>query len=263
MTSSEMGLLFDKVAPLFEKASVPIYFWKRSLSKLTVTPCATALRLGTGKKQLYITCQHVWQQFLEYKSNNSDAFLGAVIEGDICEIKVTACIDNCANVDIAVLDIAEPPTSIHGLPVTTEQFYSGKSQPLLTPTEGEMVVVAGYPAHLRKLEHNILSNDLLFLFLNVTKVAPTRIYCADGPGERLKSDGTQSAAPLNGMSGSPVYIVRENQPCLVGIFTDGDTTQSTLIVSLLKHVNFDGTLDWLGMPPVFNSGYMMPLEESE
>jgi hypothetical protein len=215
--------------------------------------------IDTGQRRILVTCQHVWQAYLNYRAENPKAVLGLSLgEGDACIAFASPerqIIDADPELDLAVFDFEPSQIRVNNTTVSHEKdWFPIRQWPISKLADGEYIALMGFPGK------RIQKNGMLCTF--TTQVVPLKV---SGVGERQicilnEGENVEVFADikgwLGGLSGSPAYTLSETGASLVGFVKSGfkpideaghrDDNSVFAGALFLTHACFlqrDGTLD--------------------
>lgn len=118
------------------------------------------------------------------------------------EARVGSSITHVAASDIAVIDVANEPAP------KTADFCDLSSFPLCTPEPGDKLVIAGYPELINEIQYP--EDEDGKLKPRSLQMSGSSVGEGTAPGlHALLLDKRDTLASYNGMSGSPVFRVRD------------------------------------------------------
>jgi hypothetical protein len=111
--------------------------------------------IDTGEKRLLVTCQHVWQAYLDCRSANPDAALGLTLgEGDASIAFASPegqLIEVDADLDLAVFDFEPSQVHLNNVRVNHQKdWFPIRQWPISKIGEGEYVALMGFPGKRTK-----------------------------------------------------------------------------------------------------------------
>lgn len=158
--------------------------------------------------------------------------LGSPLSFGFTSARVGSSSSHAAAADIAVLDVLSDP------PPDTSDFYDLASGPLCLPGQSAKLVVSGYPKPINEIQYPDEDRD--------GKLKPRRhiasgFFAGEGTAPMLGAIGLDAPDTLvsyNGMSGSPVFLVR----------TAGLQTFASLAGLAVREMTSSGTIDFVPAP---------------
>lgn len=250
-----MSVNHEKVVAIGEqlgRCAVPILFINNqgppSIEKILKN--ATGVLIDTGEKEILVTCQHVLSAFEEECRTNRNLRLGLGCDGLKITLFNPRVIDEDADYDIAVLELNIKHT------LKNKVIYKAAYWPPLLPSVKDAALFLGYPGSYRYVpgsKRNIFFGKACFLDF-VSSVSERNIILADEKNVReikKHGDSCPDIGALGGMSGSPVFIKRNNKHELIGIVRGaGDGPHATILATPLYYIKPDGTLDFSNRPQI-------------
>lgn len=208
--------------------------------------------INTGKKQILVTCHHVWQAYLDNKKDNLNAIL-AINLGDgnatvSFQFPERHLIDSNATLDLAVFDFESSQILVNKTLITHQKnWFPIQQWPIPKARDGEYVVLMGFPG--RQIEK--LGSTCIFkaqhLCFKISHSGYKEIHILNN-GENIEVFKDVKHW-LGGLSGSPAYTVGRNGTSLVGFVKSGSGSASESSIFsgclLLTHASFlqpDGRL---------------------
>lgn len=256
------GSMFDKefkdkierIITAIKPFSVPIYFSRgNARDPSEIFSNATVSLVDTGQKKLFITCYHVWSAFQEIKhrETNINLWLYTGHGKRIVNFNDAKLIDGDRNnLDIAILDFWSKDI----FQDNNKRFYEASEWPLPPPSKGDIIGFWGYPGIHRSVHNSgegIVSGGVLF-FDFVSSVTERYIRFSDEDKIRMVTEyipGAKSLTSLGGISGSPVFVNRNNKFELIGFAQEaGDGPHATVFITPAHFIKADGTLNRIIMP---------------
>ena len=245
-----------RALPFIKSACGPLFFaTSLEKGKGNVVDNGSFALVGTSKKDLLVTCYHVWNGFLNKRKENPGLKLCACFDDKypvpICTLPdgtENKPIDKNEKLDIAVFDL-EP-----------FKAYCGKhkmcailnSEQQIQIKEKDAVGIVGHPGRFRvEVEQGIsfgrepyvgfISSISGYKFL----VDFTRVM--DFDRNLLVKKWDKENAVTGGISGSPCFFIQPNyQPSLIGFVTDHvgweSVPENYVQVTMSSCINEDGTL---------------------
>jgi hypothetical protein len=207
----------------------------------------TLVDLGSG--QMAITCSHVLDGYRErLKENNKVLFrIGKVILNPLEHL-----IDESPELDLATINLRE--ININEISLGKEigtSFFDPVTWPPSDVKVGDYIAFGGFPGKLRE---QTSSGDLIFGSLSngaseVSSVNYEYFICQFEREYWVESLGIESEKDLHelgGISGGPVFLMRENNGIMsyefVGIIYQFSTDYDLLYIRKAKFINKDGSI---------------------
>ena len=217
----------------------------------------TASFVDTGEAKLIITCAHVYNRFLEIRSDNPDAIL--ILSGESGSEPAVITDAKCICVgdkllDIAVLE-ADLPEVVEEL---GKEYFFCPEWPPRGATSEEAVCTIGFPGMYREPCGGALRISSVVFADMVSTVSDRNVVFVDEQAERrLVTLNPCLARPtdLGGMSGSAIYVGTAAEPVRlvaivyeVGIADGDDALKAWVYGARVDYLNADGTLNRARMP---------------
>jgi hypothetical protein len=207
----------------------------------------TLLRLQ--EIDIFVTCYHVFSTYRQMQTGNPAAEIVAYLAPatPLIELSPFTLIDH----DSRSLDAA----TFRGLDARVElpgvRFIDYHASYLSDPAVGEIVWIVGYPAANISVARASADFGFIYMGLRASTVSERQIKLANEYGDRTFTDfltPSRDRIDLGGLSGSPAFVIRNQQHRFVGIVTDCSERDQTILVSRLGCINPDGTLDHTAIP---------------
>jgi hypothetical protein len=242
MDHSEAMKISLQNAELLHPYTVPIIHYEASETNASRWKSGgSGLLLDTGECKLLVTAAHVIEGFITSAGNDFITLIGSG-GGGPTDISDWPIVDLDSNLDICTRNVsASFNPSISG-----KRFCRPRQWPCRRAAVGEQAVIVGYPAGHRDgsaqsvftgitviSEFVVSSNPERFILVNEN--APREIYVAEGHGSLPEHFG--------GMSGAPVWAIRDGWAEPVGVFVEGVGAESPFFATHLDFVRCDGTID--------------------
>ena len=241
----------EEAAHFLSRSVVPIGLALREDSKpWEKTRRATATLLRLKKRDIWVTCCHVWEGLQGLRRENSTArIVGYLIDTRskvLCVLKGVELIDKeRPSLDVATFRGIEDRVHLPGM-----RFINYERSYLPDPKIGEAVVIVGYPGVNVEVTEERCDFGYMHLVLRCSSVSERQIVCVDEQRTRIFCDHVGSnttGIELGGLSGSAAYVLRDGYPRFVGIVTECSRSdvalEQTVCISRLGCILPDGTLD--------------------
>lgn len=254
MLDKESNDKIERIIKEIKPFSVPIYFSKGTpRDPSEIFSSATVSLVNTGSRRIFITCYHVWSEFQQKKQEAADTTLWLYTghgKKTINFSNATLVDGDRDNLDIAILDF-EPKGIFQD---SDKQFYDAPEWPLAPPSQGSSVGFWGYPGIYRKMHDsgNGIQSGGVLLFDFVSAVNERYIRITDEKKVRMLTEyipDAEKLTSLGGISGSPVFVDRNNRFELVGFAQEaGEGQHATVFITPARFIQADGTLNRSIMP---------------
>ena len=180
--------------------------------------------MDTGKRRLLVTCHHVWQAYLDYRTKNPDVALCINLgDGDASiafAFPERQLIDVDADLDLAVFDFEPSQIRVNKSQVNHQKdWFPIRQWPIPKVAEGAHVALMGFPGKRIKKEGMLCTFITRAVPLKVTGVGHKQIYILNA-GENVEVFN-DIRNWLGGLSGSPAYTLNKNGTSLVGFVKSG------------------------------------------
>jgi hypothetical protein len=215
------------IAPQISPYRGPLYFARLQ----EPTPGATIANQGgfglvdTGKKKLLVTCNHVWEGFLEEQRKDPDLKLHLCLDLErkhplVFDVRNNPPLDRDATLDIAVFDMGPVLALCSGL-----KFYPLNQNPPPRLKKGDNIFVLGNQATNRQeslkfgltifaLEVSDVGQQGSRFVVELSKLQTRNLY---EPARQPQN------SPFGGISGSPCFSVTSDRLCKLVGFVGADT----------------------------------------
>jgi hypothetical protein len=214
--------------------------------------------VNAGKRDVFVTCFHVLEALRQAKANDPSALLVAYspveLQGRkmLAEYNTFELVDECRSLDVATFRglLDRIPT----LDLPNREFIDYQASYLDDPRVGEPVISVGYPEANVSISPEMVDLGYMRIGYPASSVSNRYVVLANESGTRQFSDYSEPprrAVSFGGLSGSPAFVLREQQLRFIGIVSEsGDTgtTDDTIFISRLGCLNPDGTLDHHRVP---------------
>lgn len=214
--------------------------------------------IDTSKRRLLVTCHHVWQAYLDCRTNNRDAALCINLGDGTASIAFVLperqLIDADANLDLAVFDFEPSQIRTDKTQINHQKnWFSIRNWPIPRASDSEHVALMGFPGKRITKDGILCTFRTQVLPFKISHVGNKQIYIMnEGQNVEVFND---IKGWLGGLSGSPAYTLGKTGASLVGFVKSGfkQTGDRTSIGDdsvfagslLLTHASFlqqDGTL---------------------
>lgn len=210
---------------------------------------ATFSLVRLRERDVFITCNHVYERLLELQEEDLSARIVAYPPGwsfPLVELNTFTLIDREGpSLDVAVFGGLEKRIIL-----PKRRFIDYQNAYLPDPILGESVIISGYPASGLDSSENRMGFGHAFICFRASSITERQIVLANEHGDRNfkhSDDTAKTGVDLGGISGSPAFIIRDKKLRFVGIVTDcsgtSDNTDGSIIISRLGCLNQDGSLD--------------------
>jgi len=200
--------------------------------------------VDTGKQKLYITCKHVWDEYITLHNKSPEVTI-AIGLGNASKPIIfndAILIDDSTDYDIATLEFPNTEYIID----SKKQFISVPSWPPVRAEVNEFTFVAGFPGlhrvphkdHTACTFHETLFGD------DVSSSSERHFVLADTQHQRRQVSfrtGLPEFGRLGGLSGAPAFANRNKKAELCGfMYEGGDGTEAIVFIAHASHIGSDG-----------------------
>jgi hypothetical protein len=203
----------------------------------------TVALIDTGRRKLFVTCDHVWSEFANFRKDNADARMAVICRTGACVpiyIDDATLIDCDKELDLAVFDAnSAEKTMIY------KEFYKIYRFPIADPKPGKPISFIGFPAEARRVTEELGNFGYSSFGLIVSDVSDSMILLANNDPRILRDNRGNQAPPgdIGGMSGAPAYV----RPLsggfdLAGFVRAGDRSDTDIRLSKASFLREDGSL---------------------
>ena len=201
---------------------------------------ASACPISTPHGEFWLTCEHALTGMQRAQAKAPASLLvGTLNLWPLCLDPIDVITSN-EEWDIAVF---RAPQAHNALPPPSNwvpRWYKPEF-PLKRPNPGDNLVIYGFPGEGRRDGRQ----DHVFISAVVTDVTDRK--CLLVPNEpRVVSSSTsrllQPNSGMGGISGGPVFLLRDGVPSLCGLVSDGERADGFIMASLLHSLHPDGRL---------------------
>ena len=216
----------------------------RSSGPKDIITNGTVTFVDTGKRKLYVTCKHVWDEYIT-RRNETAAVTIAIGLGHASQpigFNDAVLIDESSDYDIATLDFPHTDYIIE----SQKRFISVATWPPKRAEVGEFTFVAGFPG-LHRIPHadqkactfheTIFGDD-------VSSTSERHFILADTQHQRRQVTfraGLLEFGPLGGLSGAPAFANRNKSAELCGFMYEGsEGTEAIVFIAHALHIDQDG-----------------------
>jgi hypothetical protein len=140
--------------------------------------------------------------------------------------------------DIVFLEISESEVN-SACNETSLVFSAVRGWPPPTPTERQVVLIAGYPRTLREVGSSDISAGPYSALFRITSVGEGYFYCQIEQEELISFDGgplPPSDAEVGGLSGGPAALMLQLDYPLVGVVIEHSQTYNILKISTVDNI---------------------------
>jgi len=220
------------------------FFRSRELKPLDVVTNGTFGLVDTGQKKLLVTCQHVWDGYLDFRLKNPNAILAALLGEVAIPISESQLIAEDRDCDLATFDVGPFLRAFSQM-----KFQQIRRFPVPRSKPGEVIVCVGYPGEDvgRKISEREARFDYISFIRMVTAVGAYQVLLAESPEHLHLVDNSGNEVPpvaYKGMSGSPCYKWSPNAaPKLKGFLKAGEQTGAPIYITHAAFLQPDGSVD--------------------
>ncbi len=238
---ASLDALFDEAT----KHVIPIY-WRNPRKGMRQMTGATCFCLNLGQREVCITADHVYAQYVADQAHLEEQDLRYVLVGERQFRIDEHIIDHDDRLDTATLDLSAAEISS---PRLSKVAHTPNQWPPECPEVGETLLFVGYPRCEREWDGGIdLVAGMGRVALEATSVSDQKILCNFDFEERVEMVGAIAASALEvfgGISGSPAWRIvstpgQNPTIALAGMVVEA--TDCLLIVQRLDCVGGDGRL---------------------
>ncbi len=231
-----------------------------SLEEVMKGPKGTVSFVDTGTKQFILTCDHVWQDFVDMRLRNPEAelvVLGSSGRDSFYMSDARVISRGGKQLDIITLDMPSLSAYLEG---AGKDFYQAAIWPPPPPEVGDAVIAVGYPAAHQKSDKDksisaVQLRPAVFI-PTVSSVSDRHIVLAentdDNPRRLIQFDPSlEVASSLGGISGCAAFVHADGDNRLAGVVYEAsaDGHESIIYVARSTYILADGTLDHGMLPP--------------
>jgi len=214
--------------------------------------------VDTGQRRLLITCNHVWQAFLERRAEYPESVLALNLGEGTGSIAFAhperQLIDTDSTLDLAVFDFEPNQIRTDGVMVNHQKdWFPVRQWPIAKVRDGEHVMLMGFSGKRVKKVGMLCTFVTQVLPLSLSGVGSREMYIFnEGENTEVFNDMKNW---LGGLSGSPAYVLGKDGASLVGFVKsgfkrtveEGNLSDSSVFAGCLSltHASFlqrDGTL---------------------
>ena len=207
----------------------------------------TLVDLGSG--QMAITCSHVLDEYRKRLKDN-DNFVFRI--GNTVLNPLEYLIDESPELDLATIDLSE--INIKEISLGKEigtSFFRPEAWPPDDVNEGDFISFGGFPG---KWKEQVSSGDLMFDSFSsgateISSINDEYFICQferEYWVESLDIKNGKELHELGGLSGGPVFLIRDNNGItyyeFVGIIYQFSTDYDLLYIRKAKFINKDGSI---------------------
>jgi len=198
--------------------------------------------VDTGERKLLVTCHHVWKKFQEERGKNSKVRMAVCLhERSPIVFDKRDPVDQDATLDIATFDIS-PVLGACG----EHKFYPLNQNPAPRVAKGDRLVLLGDQGKFRSLTDAGLGFGVTTYSVQISSVDGLRFHANFSKAEsnyvmQPVRVPEPNSSPDGGISGSPCFLMRENQPSELIGFVTGDF-MGYLCFTHASCLNPDGTI---------------------
>ena len=239
ITSDHLEFLAD---PVVLKSCGPVFFTNSLKTPVgTIKANGSFGLVNTGKKQLLVTANHVWVEFVELKKADAGLMLGLCFQKTdkpiIFPHPEELLVDVDKRCDLATFDMEMAIRSSGGRLLSF--FFDMQSNRPPEVHIGDVLYLIGYPGKGRGEEDNSVTFTNQRISVQASEVGKSHFYA--------KCTGIKwNAADYGGMSGCPCFVIREGRlPKLVGFTTAFVEQGKRLQISYAKRIKPDGMIDYM------------------
>lgn len=216
----------------------------RSSGPQDIVTNGTVAFVDTGTRKLYVTCKHVWDEFITRRSKSAAVTI-AIGLGNVSAPIIfndAVLIDESSEYDIATLDFPHTEFIIDA----KKQFIALPSWPPARAEVGEFAFVAGFPG-LHRIPHadnTAVTFHEAVIGDDVISTSERHFVLADTQHQRRQVTfraGLPEFGPLGGLSGAPAFANRNKKAELCGfMYQGGDGVEAIVFISHASHIAPDG-----------------------
>ena len=217
-------------------------FFTRSLESAaqSVTANASFGLVDTGIKRLLVTCHHVWQTLQEERRTFPGLKMCACLDkGPPVVVHPEQLIDADTNLDLATFDMASLLPGCAG-----RTFFPLSSKEESDVRRGDRIAFIGYPGRFRSSDRTGIQFGFSMYAVNVSDFNALRLVVNLSRAKEVRyrePEQPDQESPHGGISGSPCFLVRSDQPLQLVAFATEEAMQ-ILRFTRARCLNPDGTL---------------------
>lgn len=204
--------------------SAPLLFAHELAAQTVVSTGGTALLWKPKNGKFIVSGAHVWREF-EERQKKVEGRIAIVLgmAGNVVSLAGVQPVDINDDLDIVVLPA---PTDIEDR-LGKKKFYETPSWPARPARDGETVGILGFPGELRRTQGFTLeTNSFYYENTCAVSVRGTNMliggFQAEPPVTVVHvSEPTNSVESFGGISGAPVFALRDGAPTWVGVVKRG------------------------------------------
>lgn len=229
--------------------TVPLLIFPRQDSKPSdLINGGSGALICTGKRNLLITCNHVFVEYETQKEMHDDAVLVAG-RGDgqkFIRVNDFCLVSRDPGLDLVVMEF-ECEALLDG---TSKRFFKARNWPPKKVAAGDTLHVVGFPGVHNVESHGGTARTLhATIFTDfVTSVSDRHCVLADEESVRVQkvfTAGLPKLGPLGGISGAPAFVSVGNEFEFAGIaYEAGEGTNATVFINHAAYLKADGELDY-------------------
>ena len=209
----------------------------------------TALLAHTDQSRFLITADHVVHEIIDLRAKQEIVVILGINSGFI-EISDWPIIAHDDFVDICTIQVPSD-SEADGL---NKSLFDLEKWPPSFAQRDDQALMLGFPDAHRYGYEKTINTRVLPIFDFVTDVGPRRFTIADENEQReilVNPDNLDFPTHLGGMSGSPVFKIRDNtHPELLGVLSEAsDGMRGANFCSYAQFLLPDGKLDFTRIPP--------------
>lgn len=201
--------------------------------------------IDTGQKKLLVTCQHVWDGYLEFRQKNPKAVLKALLGEVAIPITESQLIAEDRDCDLATFNVESYLQEF-----SHKKFYQISRFPIPRSKPGEFIVCVGYPG--KDVGRRVCGKEVRFDYISmvrmVTDVSARQILLAEDKKHlHLVDSAGKEVDPVSykGMSGSPCYKWSlDAPPELRGFLRAGQQTNAPIFLAHATFLQPNGTIQY-------------------
>lgn len=201
---------------------------------------ASACTISTPHGDFWLTCEHVLTGMQRAQNRSPGSLLVGTLNMWPLSLDPIEIITSDEERDIAVFRTPEAHNALPPPPDWIPRWFKPKF-PLEAPRAGDEVVIFGFPGEGRSEGQQ----DHVFIGAIVDDVSDRKcLLMPEKP--RAVTDSTSRLlngdSSMGGISGGPVFLMRNGVPSLCGLVSDGERADGFIMIASLHTLQSDGKL---------------------
>jgi hypothetical protein len=204
----------------------------------------TITLVDTGTTRLYVTCKHVWDQYVEQRRRSPDVTIAVGLGNASRAIAFddATLLDSSDDYDLATLSFPHTEYILR----CHKRFAAVTPWPAANAQGGEFVFVVGYPGLHRvanESDPHCTFHSTVFAD-EVTSSSSRHFILADTHHQRSQTilcQGLPEFGELGGLSGAPAFVNRNGGAVLCGFMYEGGVgTEAIVFIAHASHIDAEG-----------------------